>query len=201
MSSPAAALNLILLGPPGAGKGTQADLLQEDFKLPYVSTGDVLRKAVKEGTDLGREAQGHMKAGDLVPDEVVNGIIRDWLASDAARDGFLFDGFPRTIAQAEFLDETLEELGRPLSGVVCLEVADEVLVERIAGRAAEGGRDDDEAETVRNRLGVYHAQTKPLQGYYEQRGLLARIDGERTPDEVHDHIRATVATWRLEAEA
>ena len=200
MSSPAAALNLVLLGPPGAGKGTQADLLQEDFKLPYVSTGDVLRKAVKDETDLGVEAKGYMKAGDLVPDAVVNGIIKDWLGSDEASDGFLFDGFPRTIAQAEFLDAALADLGRGLSGVLCLEVADETLVERIAGRAAEGGRDDDEAATVRKRLEVYHAQTKPLQGYYEEKGLLARIDGERSPDEVHDHIRATVATWRLEAE-
>ena len=201
MSTTTAAINLILLGPPGAGKGTQADLLQDDFKLPYVSTGDVLRKAVKEQTELGVEAQGYMKAGDLVPDAVVNGIIRDWLGSDEAQDGFLFDGFPRTIAQAEFLDDALESLGRRLSGVLCLEVADEVLVERIAGRAAEGDRDDDQAETVRKRLDVYHRQTKPLQGYYDERGLLARIDGERSPGEVHDHIRATVATWRLEGEA
>lgn len=224
MSTLTTELNLILLGPPGAGKGTQAERLTEDFKLPYVSTGDVLRAAVKEGTPLGVEAKSFMDSGGLVPDEVVIGIIRDWLAGDAAADGFLFDGFPRTIAQAEALEQALDGLGRKLTAVISLEVDDEQIVRRISGRRmAPSGRayhvefdppkvdgvdddsgeplfqrDDDKPEVVRERLRVYHDQTKPLEQFYEDRGVLKRFDGTLTPTEVHDHIRAAVATLRLE---
>lgn len=227
MSTIVSELNLILLGPPGAGKGTQAERLTEDFNLPYVSTGDVLRSAVRDGTELGLAAKAYMSAGDLVPDEVVIGIIRDWLKGDDAKDGFLFDGFPRTIAQAEELERGLEGLGRKITAVLCIEVDDEEIVRRIAGRrlCVKSGhvynvhsdppkhegvcdqdgsrleqREDDTETTVRNRLSTYHAQTSPLIEFYEGRGILKRFDGSRTPTEVHDHIRASVATLRLEDE-
>lgn len=220
-------LNLILLGPPGAGKGTQAERLTEDFDLPHVSTGDMLRAAVKEGTELGRQAEPLMKAGQLVPDDLVIGIIREWLGSGAAADGFLMDGFPRTIGQAEALNEVLEGLGRKLTGVLSIDVPDDEIVKRLSARrvCAENGhvynlltdppakegvcdqdgspleqRADDTEETIRNRLRVYHESTSPLVRFYEDAGLLAKIDGTRAPKEVHDHVRATVATWRLEDE-
>jgi adenylate kinase len=220
-------LNLILLGPPGAGKGTQAERLTEDFNLPYVATGDVLRQAVREGTELGKQAEEFMKAGNLVPDELVVGIIRDWLAGDAAADGFLMDGFPRTIGQAEALEKALADLDRRITGVLLIGVPDEEIVRRLAGRRVcvknghvynvhtdppkhdgvcdqDGSRleqrADDTEETVRNRLSVYHEQTSPLISFYEDRGLIGRVDGTRPPGEVHDHIRALVATWRLEDE-
>jgi adenylate kinase len=217
-------LNLILLGPPGAGKGTQAERITEDFDLPYISTGDMLREAVKTGTDLGREAKGYMDRGELVPDEVIIGVILE-KAREAA-DGFILDGFPRNIAQAEALDDAFAKLGRSLTAALLLEVPDEELVRRLSGRRVSPAgrpyhvdfnppkvpgkcdvdgsdliqRDDDKPEVVRKRLEVYHGSTSPLVEYYEDRGLLRRFDGTRPPTEVHDHIRATIATLRLEDE-
>jgi adenylate kinase len=220
-------LNLILLGPPGAGKGTQAERLQEDFNLAHVATGDILRKAVAEGTELGRRAKEYMDRGDLVPDEVIIGVILECLESVTAQDGFLLDGFPRSVAQAEALHDALGGLDRRLTTVLCIEAPDEDLIRRLSGRrtCAKSGhiynihtdppehdevcdqdgspliqRDDDREETVRNRLDVYHRQTAPLVEFYEERGLLRRFDGTRSPTEVHDHIRATIATLRLEDE-
>ena len=219
-------LNLILLGPPGAGKGTQAERLRDDFSLAYIATGDMLRAAVSEGTELGLKAQEFMDAGDLVPDEVVIAIALERVQADDARDGFLLDGFPRTVPQAEALDEQMAELGRRITAVLCLEVPDEDIVRRISGRRmSESGRvyhvdfdpperegiddvdgsplvqrEDDKAEVVQARLRKYHESTHPLIEYYEERGLLRRFDGTRPPTEVHDHIRATVATLRLEDE-
>jgi adenylate kinase len=219
-------LNLILLGPPGAGKGTQADRLQSDFGLALISTGDMLRAQVAEGTELGVRAQRYMRAGELVPDEVIVGMITERIGVDDARDGFLLDGFPRNESQARELERALEGLERRLTAALLIEVPDREVVRRLAGRRVcvknpshiyhveldppkhEGicdqdgsrliQREDDREETIAHRLEVYHAQTAPLIGYYDGRGLLRRFDGSRNPNEVHNHIRATLATLRLE---
>lgn len=221
-------LNLILLGPPGAGKGTQAERLREDFGLPHISTGDMLRAQVTQGTELGMKAKGFMDAGELVPDEVIVGMISERVSDTDAGDGFLLDGFPRNEAQADALAEALAGLDRRLTAVLAIEVPDEEVVRRLSGRRVcvknqahiyhveldppkhEGicdqdgsrliQREDDQEDTIRRRLEVYHAQTAPLIAYYDAAGLLRRFDGRRTPDEVHAHIRATLATLRLEEE-
>ena len=219
--------NLILLGPPGAGKGTQAERLQGDFALAHISTGDMLRAQVAQATELGREAQKYMNAGELVPDEVIIGMIGHRIGEQDAREGFLLDGFPRNTSQADALGATLGDSGRRLTGVLLIDVPDEEVVRRLAGRrvCTKGGhvyhvefdppkregvcdqdgskliqRADDKEETIRRRLEVYARQTSPLIEYYEGAGLLRRVDGRRGPNEVHDHIRATVATLRLEDE-
>ncbi|HXP37845.1 MAG TPA: adenylate kinase [Solirubrobacteraceae bacterium] len=219
-------MNLILLGPPGAGKGTQAERLREDFALPHVSTGDMLRAEVKAGSDLGNEAKRFMDAGDLVPDEVIIGMITKRVGEDDAREGFLLDGFPRNAEQADALAKALEALGRRLTAALLIAVPDDELVRRLAGRRVcvknpshiyhvefdppkhEGvcdqdgsrlmQRDDDQEETIRHRLAVYHEQTEPLIDHYDSAGMLRRFDGTRDPDEVHDRIRATIAALRLE---
>jgi adenylate kinase len=219
-------LNLILLGPPGAGKGTQAERLQEDFPLAYVATGDMLRQAVKEGTDLGKRAKEYMDRGDLVPDEVIIGVILDRLDDPDTGDGFLLDGFPRTDKQAEALDEALKKVDRRLTAALLIDVPEDDIVRRLSGRRVcpnghtyhvehnppkkEGvcdvdgeplsQREDDREETIRKRLDVYRKQTSPLIEYYDDHGILNRFDGTRSPTEVHDHLRATIATLRMEDE-
>jgi len=221
-------LNLILLGPPGAGKGTQAERLREDFGVPHVSTGDMLRAQVSDGTELGLEAKKYMDAGELVPDEVIVGMIVDRVSDADAGDGFLLDGFPRNEPQAQALAQALGGLDRRLTAVLAIEVSDDEVVSRLAGRRVcvknpghiyhvdfdppkhesicdqDGARliqrDDDREETIRKRLRVYHAQTAPLIDYYDGAGLLRRFDGRRSADEVHARIRATLATLRLEEE-
>jgi adenylate kinase len=220
-------LNLILLGPPGAGKGTQAERLVEDFDLPYYATGDILRGAVKEESELGNEAKDYMDKGDLVPDELICRVIMERIDLPEAADGFLLDGFPRTIKQAEVLEEALQNRDRRLTAALLVEVDDDEVVRRLSGRRVctknghlyhvefdppknEGvcdqdgskleQREDDKPETVKHRLHVYHDQTSPLVEHYDERGILRRFDGERPPGEVHDHIRATLATLRLEDE-
>jgi adenylate kinase len=220
-----AELNLILLGPPGAGKGTQAERITEDFNLPYIATGNILRAAVAEGTELGVKAKSFMDAGALVPDEVIIGVILERLQSGDAADGFLLDGFPRTVPQAEALGTELASLGRHLTATLLIDVTDEEVVRRLSGRrvSAKTGRvyhvefdppknegvcdidgsrliqrDDDKPETILKRLAVYHEQTEPLVEFYADLGLLRRFDGARPPAEVHDHIRAQIATLRLE---
>jgi adenylate kinase len=218
-------LNLILLGPPGSGKGTQGERLQTDFRLPYYATGDILRAAVRDGTKLGREAKEYMDRGDLVPDEVIIAMISDRIESPEAADGFILDGFPRTSAQAEALDAEVDQLGKRLTAAILIEVSDEEVVRRLSGRrtcAKEGHifhvefdppreegvcdvcggkltvRDDDKPEVVRHRLGQYHDKTEPLIAYYEDKGILRRVDGQLAPDDVADRIRALLATLQME---
>jgi adenylate kinase len=218
-------LNLVLLGPPGAGKGTQADRLRNDFNLPYYSTGIILRDAVEAQSELGKKAKAYMDSGDLVPDELISEVIAERFDSGEADNGFLLDGFPRTIGQAEMLARLLDSRGRELTAVLLIEAPDDEVVRRLSGRrtCAKGQhvyhvefdppkhegvcdqdgsrliqRDDDRPETVRKRLSVYHDQTEPLIDWYDGKDVLMRFDGGRSPDEVHDLIRAKLAAKRFE---
>src|SRR5215475_7284503 len=222
-----AELNLVLLGPPGSGKGTQGERLQEDLRLPYYATGDILRAAVREQTELGRTAKEFMDRGDLVPDEVIVGVIAERIDSDEAADGFILDGFPRTAPQAEALAAKLDELGRQLTAVLLIDVSDDEVMRRLGGRrtCVEHGhvfhvefnppqqegvcdvdgselivRDDDKPEVIRHRLEQYHEKTAPLIEHYDSQSLLRRVDGEEAPDAVADEIQRTLATLRLEAD-
>lgn len=213
--------NVILLGGPGAGKGTQAARIVADYDLPHVSTGEMLRDAVARGTQMGREAQKYMEGGHLVPDEVVIGVVRDRLAEPDAAEGFLLDGFPRTVRQAEELDAMLSESGREITHVVLIDVPAEELVQRIAGRRScavcgkiynvtfdppkadsvcdlDGGeltqRADDNETTVRNRIAVFEEQTAPLIGYYTEKGVLeSAFGGGKKPDEVYEQVSRILA--------
>ena len=167
-------IKVVFLGPPGAGKGTQAQRIAEKYNIPHISTGDILRAAVKEGTELGKLAKSYMDRGELVPDDVIIGIIRERLSQpDVKERGFILDGFPRTLLQAEALDEMLEELSMPLDRVIYLNVDDEEIVKRLLSR----GRADDTEEVIRNRLKVYREQTAPLIDYYSEKCLLSEIYG------------------------
>ncbi|WP_027339520.1 adenylate kinase [Halonatronum saccharophilum] len=212
-------MNLVLLGPPGAGKGTQASRLEESYELIHISTGDIFRKAIKEETPLGKEAKGYMDEGRLVPDEVTIGMVRERLAQEDCQNGFVLDGFPRTVKQADALMEILEDLDFKLDGVINIDVSDKELIERLSGRrickscgatfhvkfnaSQEEGvcdecggdlyqRDDDTPETIKERLSVYSKQTEPLIDYYKQRNLLKTIDGEQGLDEVFNEIKSAL---------
>jgi adenylate kinase len=221
-------LNLILLGPPGSGKGTQGERLQEDFRLPYYATGDILRAAVKEGTEVGQQAKEYMDRGDLVPDEVIIGVIAERLQNEEAADGFILDGFPRTVPQAEALDTKMKELRREITGVILIDVPEEEVLRRLGGRRTceenpshiyhvefdppkhegvcdmDGAklivRDDDKPEVIKNRLSTYGEKTEPLVGYYDERGILNHVDGKQSPDEVEERIHGIIATLRREEE-
>ncbi len=212
-------MNLILLGPPGAGKGTQAKLVAEQFGIPQISTGDILRRAVKDGTPLGQEAQAYMERGDLVPDAVVIGIIEERLTQPDCQAGYILDGFPRTEVQANALAETLGKRGGAIDHVVNIEVSDEELIPRLTGRRTckecqepynvtfnppqrEGvcdkcggeliQRKDDDEETIRARMGVYREQTAPLVVYYEKQGLLRTVTGAGAIQEIFDAVCGVV---------
>jgi adenylate kinase len=220
-------LNLILLGPPGSGKGTQGEGLQEDFRLPYYATGDILRAAVKAGTEVGAKAKEYMDRGDLVPDEVIIGVIIERLQGEEASDGFILDGFPRTVPQAEALAAEMQKLGRQITAAVLIDVSDDEVVRRLSGRRTcelcgrvfhvefnppekegvcdvDGGalvvRDDDKPEVIRNRLVTYHEKTEPLIDLYEEKNTLQHVDGSRPPEEVAEAIRGLLATLRREDE-
>jgi adenylate kinase len=169
-------LRLVVLGPPGAGKGTQAVRLADHFACADVATGDIFRANVAEGTDLGRAAQEYMDRGDLVPDELVIAMVMERLAEDDCAAGFVLDGFPRTVNQAEALDRRLGDLGVPLHAVLCFEADEEELLRRLAGRAAAQHRADDAEQTIRHRLEVFAIKTRPLIDYYAHRGLLVTVD-------------------------
>ena len=221
-------LNLILLGPPGSGKGTQGERLQEDFRLPYYATGDILRAAVKDGTEVGKQAKEYMDRGDLVPDEVIIGVIAERLQQEEASDGFILDGFPRTVPQAEALAEKMKELHRDITSAILVDVPEEEVIKRLGGRRTceenpghiyhvefdppkqdgvcdiDGAklivRDDDKPEVIKNRLAQYREKTEPLISYYEDRGILNRVPGEQSPDEVEERIHGILATLRREEE-
>jgi adenylate kinase len=219
-------LNLILLGPPGSGKGTQGRTLQEDFHLPYYATGDILRAAVKERTEVGEKAKEYMDRGDLVPDEVIIEVIGERVQQEEASDGFILDGFPRTVPQAEALDEEMDDLERGITAAVLIEVPEEEIIRRLSGRRTcekdpshiyhlefdppkedevcdlDGGklivRDDDQPEVVKRRLEQYREKTEPLIDYYDRREALLRVDGNQAPEEVGERIHALLATHRME---
>lgn len=203
---------LILLGAPGAGKGTQGSLLAQRLGVPKIATGDILRDAVRKGTELGRRAKGYMDAGELVPDEVILGLVREALASDEAREGAIFDGFPRNVAQAESLDAMLAEAGRSVDAVIALEVPADAIVRRMSGRRTDPvtgevyhvehnppppeiadrlvQRPDDRESTIRHRLRVYEESTAPLVAYYQDAGVpVHHVDGGRAIDQVQQDLR------------
>lgn len=212
-------MHILLMGPPGAGKGTQAESLVDEYKIPHISTGDMFRAAVKQGTELGKEAKRYMDAGGLVPDVVTIGIVREGLSKPECGKGFILDGFPRTTEQAEALDGILKDAGIKLTAVLNIEVPDSDLVERVTGRRickscgatyhvsfnptkVEGvcdkcggtlyQRDDDKEETVKNRLKAYHSQTEPLISYYKAQGVYVEIDGTQAIDKVYADVKASL---------
>ena len=208
-------MNIILMGLPGAGKGTQASEIVKKFPIPHISTGDMFRKAIKDETNLGKEAKSYMDRGELVPDEVTVGIVKERISEDDAKKGFLLDGFPRTIDQAESLNQIMSELDREIDAVINIEVPEEELMNRLTGRRIcekcgttyhlvfnppkvdgicdiDGGklyqREDDNPETVSNRLSVNVKQSKPILEYYNNKGVLKNIDGSKDIDEVTDDV-------------
>jgi adenylate kinase len=185
-------MRLVLLGPPGAGKGTQAAELSKVRTIPHVATGDIFRANVREGTELGTKAKEYMDRGDLVPDEVVIGMVMDRITEPDCAEGFILDGFPRTVAQAEALDRRLRKPSvpqDPLDAALNFEITEEELFRRLVTRAEKEHRSDDAEEIVRHRLEVYHANTKPLVDYYERHGVLVTVDGMGAIEEVNRRIR------------
>jgi adenylate kinase len=182
-------VNLLLLGPQGAGKGTQAKRIADDHGIPHVSTGDMFRAAVAAGGELGRRVEPILAAGELVPDELTVALIRERLAQDDAVDGFILDGFPRNLAQAQALDAMLAEIGRGLDAILFFDLPDRVAIERLQGRAGEEGRPDDTPEAIARRLEIYHDQTEPVIEHYRTTGRLVPLHAEREVGEVYDEIQ------------
>lgn len=201
MSDATAGPRLLLIGPPGAGKGTQASLLSQLFGIPAISTGDIFRENVKNNTELGQKAKAFMDAGNNVPDSLTNDLVRDRLASPDCVGGFLLDGYPRTTAQVEALDEFLADSGHELNAVVELVADVDVVVERLGKRAMEQGRTDDDESVVRHRLAVYAEQTAPLIEVYGARGVLVSVDGIGAIDEVTARITGGLADLGIHPQA
>ncbi|MBI4744314.1 MAG: adenylate kinase [Actinobacteria bacterium] len=215
-------MNIVLLGAPGAGKGTQAEKMVKEYNVPHVSTGDIFRKAVSDKTEMGIKAKAYMDRGELVPDEIVIGIVKERLMTDEFKDGFILDGFPRTVAQADALAFSLGEMGKKLDMVLSIDVDKEELIQRLTGRRVcncgktyhmvfnpprkdeicdECGeplkqRDDDKIETVNKRLDVYFNQTLPLINYYKNNGLLRVIDGRKSASDVFEEIRGVIGVYK-----
>jgi adenylate kinase len=185
-------MRIVLMGAPGSGKGTQAALIVNETGLPHISTGDLLRAAVAAGSELGRQAKAVMDRGELVSDQIVLGLLEERLAQDDANGGFILDGYPRNVAQAEALDALLERLGQPVDEALQIDVDEEQVVQRIAKRAALEGRSDDTEETVRNRLKVYAEQTAPVVDFYARKGVLSRVLGEGSIEDVFQRIRGVL---------
>ncbi|PSB14420.1 adenylate kinase [filamentous cyanobacterium CCP2] len=179
---------LIFLGPPGAGKGTQAQALADAEKIPHISTGDILRGAVSQQTELGRQAQSYMDKGELVPDQLILEMVRDRLGKNDVNSGWILDGFPRTVVQATFLDKLLQEMHQSCDWVINFDVPDEVLVQRLLGR----GRKDDTETVIRHRLDVYRQQTAPLIDFYRQRNQLVSIDGDQPVDQLTTELQQVI---------
>jgi adenylate kinase len=184
---------LVFLGPPGAGKGTQAKEFSALCAVPHISTGDILRAAVSQGTELGKKAQFYMNAGELVPDDLILNLIHERLLSPDASPGWILDGFPRNVEQATFLDSLLEEMGQPFECVVNLDVPDEVLISRLVQRGLEEGREDDTEETIGNRLEVYRQRTEPLIDFYRSRQQLVSVDGNQLIEVVTEELKRIVS--------
>ncbi len=186
-------MRLLFMGPPGAGKGTQATIICKEHSIPQISTGEILRAAVKNGTEMGKKASEYMNAGGLVPDEVVIGIVRDRIQEADAQNGYILDGFPRTIEQADALGKMLEGMGQKLDVALNLDVPDEELVKRLLDRAQKDGRPDDTEPVIKSRLKTYNDQTAPLIAYYEKQGILQPIDGLGSMDAITERIRKVLS--------
>jgi adenylate kinase len=186
-------MRIVLLGPPGSGKGTQAEFLVEKLKLPHISTGELLRSAAKAGTELGQKAKMIIDRGDLVSDEIMLGLITERLSLDDVKNGFILDGYPRNINQAKALDKILDRQGQSMVEVLHIDLDAELVVQRIAGRAAQEHRSDDVEEVVRNRLRIYTEQTAPVVEYYAARGVLSRVLGDGTAEEVFQRIMSVLS--------
>ena len=181
-------MRIVILGAPGSGKGTQAFMLVEQMGIPHISTGALLRNAAKEGTELGLKAKAITDQGELLPDDIMSGIVEDRLGRDDVANGFILDGYPRNVAQAKALDEMLERMGKPVQEAIHIDVDPEQIIKRIARRAKEEGRSDDTEKTLRNRMRIYAEHTAPVADYYEERGLLTQVLGDGNKDEILQRI-------------
>lgn len=181
-------MNMVFLGPPGSGKGTQAIRLAKELKIVHLSTGDVLREAVKQGTELGKQAEGYMTRGELVPDDLIVGLIEAKIAAGELKSGFILDGFPRTMPQAESLTKMFDKNQIALDKAILLKVGDSEIMSRLKGRAAKEGRADDTEDVIKNRLEVYRQQTQPIEDYYRTRSILVEVQGEDTMDNVYQAV-------------